>query len=159
MISAAWSAECIPTDSSTEDVTGGERGRKSLKQGFRLGLLDGRICSSAVCVLKAEGGHNQIKCSLLFSNVIRRDSQANEQAKEAKASQMKRTRTVIVHMHRSFLSVMKASLNYAKAYELQQGASFAKACIKDTVKNMMLVRYRFKQTRLSPIRYVMFFCK
>lgn len=66
------------------------------------------------------------------------------------------TSAAIVRMNRSFQSVMKAFLTYARALEQQYGDSFTEACIKYIVDYMMLSRYLQKQSRPPYIRYARF---
>lgn len=73
-----------------------------------------------------------------------------------KISQMKSTSTATVCMDRTFLSVMKAILNYGRTFELQYGASFVEARIKDTVDDMMPSQHLLEQSLFSRVRFVRF---
>lgn len=48
---------------------------------------------------------------------------------------------------------MKAVLNYVEPFGMQHGVSFSEAFVKDTITDMMLLRYLLKRTRSSYVRY------
>lgn len=75
-------------------------------------------------LLKTEDGQGWAEHPLRIIQVIHWDGQANGKARRITFSQMMNTSTAIVRMDGSFLSVMKAVLNYTGVFELQYGVSF-----------------------------------
>lgn len=152
----AFSTERNPTNSAMEGTDPLKGDQKVVKQVFKMLLLDYRHCYSTVRQLKAKVKHKWIERSLCVIQVICWDSRAVEWDEEIKSLPMTTTSTAILRMERSFMSVMKAVLNYARAFDLQWVVSFSEARIKDIVVDMMSSLYLREPLRLSCVRYVEF---
>lgn len=152
MITAIWSLEWNHTDPLMKAVILEKDGGKVTKGGCKMVLLDESHHCRAVSQLSAEIGCEWTKCQLHFVQDIYWDSPDAWQAEKIKNSGMTNTSTAIVHMDCTFLSVMKAVLNYAGAFGLQCGVSFAKVRIKDIVNDMISSQYPPEQSISSHIR-------
>lgn len=100
-------------------------------------LLDECRHCRAVRQLMMERGQEWTARLLRVIQIIHRDCQVVQPAETTRLSRLTNTRMAIVRMNRSFLTVTKAVLNYAEAYKLKYGVSFAKARTNDFIDDRM----------------------
>lgn len=70
IIAVTCSAKCNPTDFAMEHPVSVQDGRKVVKEGFKMILLDGRNCCGSVHQLKVEGGHEWTERLLRVTEVL-----------------------------------------------------------------------------------------
>lgn len=126
------------------------------ENGFNMILLDTHHCCSALCQLKVEGRREWTEFPLRVFHAIRKDGQVIARTEAIELSRTTNRSTATGRIDRSFFSVMNATLNFAEAFELQYGVSYAEDRIKDIVENMMPSQYIPKHSRSSCFRYVRF---
>lgn len=118
IVTVTWSVECDPTEFAMHKAVTVEGGRKVVKQGFKINILDKRHRRSSMCQLKTEGEHKWTERPPRKIQVICQDELAVEQLEEIKMSCTTNKSIAILRMTCSFLSVMRAVLSYAGAFQL-----------------------------------------